>query len=142
MKVRAVIDTNVVVSGILSSSDSFPSRILDAWLRREGFYPLISFGLQKEIIEVLRRPKIQKRISDSDDLEVLLPILFSKAEMVKVKRIQTKAFSDKKDHFLFELALSGQAEVIVTGDGELLQKAKVQEVAIVSPREFCELNGL
>ena len=137
MKVRVVIDTNVIISGILSPRN-YPAQILDAWLKGICFQPLISSALKTEIIEVLKRPKIMVRIANRSDLDALLPLLFAKAEMVKPKKIKAVVFKDKKDHFLFELASSGSAEAIITGDDILVRQKKIAEVELLTPKEFCE----
>ena len=58
-KPRAVVDTNVIVSGIISGN-GYPARIVDAWLSGE-FEVVISKRLQEEVNEVFNRLKIKIR---------------------------------------------------------------------------------
>lgn len=52
---RAVIDTNVLVSGLLSRRN-YPARVLDAWVFNQ-FTPVVSPDLAKEYASVLAREK-------------------------------------------------------------------------------------
>ena len=58
--------------------------------------------------------------------------------MVKPKKIKSVMFNDKKDHFLFELASSGLAEAIITGDDILARQKKIAEIELLTPKKFCE----
>ena len=59
----------------------------------------MSAELKKEITEVLMRPKISGRIPISRDLDAMIQLLCANAKMVKVKKIRSVKFSDKKDHY-------------------------------------------
>ncbi len=60
--VSAVLDTNVLVSGLVA----FPRQLLDAWL--EGRYTLVpSFYLVEELIHVLAYPRIVQHLRLNDD---------------------------------------------------------------------------
>ena len=134
---RVVIDTNVIVSGILSANN-YPARIVNTWLEGERFQPILSEDLKREVTNVLNRPKIKKRLSRAVDLEILLPALFKKATLVSPKKIKNQVFTDEGDHFLLELAVSGEAKVIVTGDEGMLKHGSFEGLILVNPRQFCE----
>lgn len=57
--IRAVLDTNVIVSGVLKE-DSIPGQLLKAFLEEEKFLLVTSIEILREIASVLRYPKIQK----------------------------------------------------------------------------------
>jgi len=62
--VSAVLDTNVLVSGLVAEQ-GFPRQLLDAWL--EGRYTLVtSFYLVEELIHVLSYPRIVQRLRLND----------------------------------------------------------------------------
>ncbi len=137
-KPRAVVDTNVIVSGIISGN-GYPARIVDAWLSGE-FEVVISKRLQEEVNEVFNRLKIKRRPDYSaKDVKKILGTLFNKAEKVKPKRVDINISLDVKDHFLLELAISAKAGFIVSGDEELLACVDYQGVKFVSPKSFSEL---
>lgn len=55
---RAVLDTNVIISGIISSKGA-PRKILKFW-RNKKIHLVISQEIIDEILDVLKRPKIKK----------------------------------------------------------------------------------
>lgn len=65
---RVVLDTNVLVSGLLVPS-SPPGQIVQAW-RHGQFTVVMSDPLPKEVERVLGYPKIQKRLGWTPDLIV------------------------------------------------------------------------
>ena len=134
MKIRAIIDTNVVVSGILTSN-SPPAAIIDAWIQ-DKFESIISADLEKEIRGVLQRPKVRKRIKNPGDVEVVLKLIFKKSLSFKPKVGNFPSLPDLADRFLFDLAVAANAEVIVTGDKALLEMKPVGKMQVINPREF------
>lgn len=136
-KLRVVVDTNVIVSGIISRN-GYPASIIEAWLRGE-FEVIISKKLQEEVNEVFDRLKIKKRPNHSSkDVKKILGVLFNKAEKIKPKRMDINISLDIKDHFLLELAASAKADIIVSGDEELLGCVDYKGTKIMSPKSFCE----
>ena len=128
---RVVVDTNVVVSAL--TAGGIPQKIIQAWITGE-FLALLSKELQNEINTVLGRSKL---VSFDKKRHILLGTLFNQALMVLPKRINKKVFSDDGDHFLYELAVTGQATMIVTGDKGLLSVKRVSGIEILNPEQFC-----
>ena len=62
---RVVIDTNVIVSGILSR-DGAPAKLLNAW-RERRFLLLISSEIVTEVRAVMQYPRIRYKYHLSDD---------------------------------------------------------------------------
>ena len=111
-KPRVVVDTNVIVSGLLVPG-SAPAKIIDAWIAGRGFQPVLSKALIAEVNEVLRRPKIKARLTRKlSPLKVVLGILVNKAVQITPKHLDDGLFSDSKDHFLLELAVTAKARAI------------------------------
>ena len=134
-KPLVVLDTNVIVSGFLSG-DTYPSKILDAWLLKY-VQVAVSPELKQELNQVLKKPYINKILLNQKSIRPILGKLFNKSLMVLPKPISKVVFPDKKDHFLLELAITARAVVIVTGDKELLSVKKVKDIVIYSPKQFC-----
>jgi putative PIN family toxin of toxin-antitoxin system len=66
----------------------------------------------------LRRPKFDKYVSEQGRLEFLASLL-DEAEIVPISQKIVEC-RDPKDNRILELALSGQASDVVTGDADLL----------------------
>jgi putative PIN family toxin of toxin-antitoxin system len=128
--VRTVIDTNIWISFLISNLlKGFDALILS------GKIAIITSEEQlNEIIEVLHRPKFRKHISE-DDISEFLAILYKTAKIVKTGN-EIKDCRDMKDNFILEIAMAGNASVIVTGDKDLLELNPYRGKKIVTPKEF------
>jgi uncharacterized protein len=129
--IRAVLDTNTIVSGVGWGGP--PGAVLDAAL--DGRYELISSPpLLDELRRVLSYPKLQVVVGDADELIKLLALaatVVTPTETVTISR-------DPDDDRLIEAALASDAEVIVTGDQDLLALGRIGHIQILTPREFLE----
>jgi putative PIN family toxin of toxin-antitoxin system len=111
---RAVVDTNVWVSGI-AFPDGAPGRVLQE-LRIGAFEAVASWRLAEEIVEVMRRPRMRALgIGESDVRDVLILL----APMLPDVEIDL-TIRDPDDIPVVSAAISGAAEAIVTGDKDLL----------------------
>jgi putative PIN family toxin of toxin-antitoxin system len=133
--VRVVLDTNVLVSALLSPKGS-PARIYAAWI--EGRFTLLTSSEQlAELKATLAKPKLRRFVHRAqtgrliNELGVFAEIV---SELTAVRRSP-----DPDDDFLLELAEGGQADYLVTGDqGDLLLLARHGRTRIVGARFFCE----
>ena len=134
-KPLVVLDTNVIVSGFLSS-DTYPSKILDAWLF--GYFQVaVSQELKQELNQVFKKPYINKILQNQKSIKPILGKLFNKSIMISPAPIDEVVFLDETDHFLLELAVTAQASIIVTGDKKLLNFKKIENILIYNPKQFC-----
>ena len=128
---RVVFDTNVVLSALL-----FPNSRL-AWLRshwHEGSaVPLISPATAQELTRVLGYAKF--RLSEQYRLE-LLALYLPYCEKVYPADMCPHECRDPKDQPLLDLAQSGKADVLVTGDEDLLALAGQTEFVIETPGNY------
>jgi putative PIN family toxin of toxin-antitoxin system len=129
-KIRIVIDTNVWISFFISKA----LKKLKGYLGKEDIVVLISDELFDELLEVLYRPRISKYIKKEDVLEIIGLIQF-KAEWIEIKQ-RTTICRDKKDNFLLDLAISGNADYLITGDNDLLVIDEFEGTEIVDFRAF------
>lgn len=131
---RAVVDTNVWVSGLIIPGGA-PGAVLE--LVRTGRIEVVaSWALVEELLDVLKRPKLRRyRIApaDADDLLALLtPLLPSMDVRVPVR--------DPDDAPVVAAALSGRADAIITGDAdftadtELIRWLERHGVETLTPR--------
>lgn len=130
---RAVLDTNVFVSGLLLP-DSIPGRIIAAW--REGqFYLVISEPILAEIGKVLAYPKIRKRLGwDAATIANYLLLLRFEAEVVNLDKVTASVPRDANDDMVLATLLVGKADALVTGDQDLL--ALAADYPIIMPADF------
>lgn len=129
--VRAVLDTNTVVSAALLLH-SVPRQAFDRVL--EHGKALISSATVAEINDVLRRPRFDKYLSEEERME-FLATLVREAELVDVTDVVTEC-RDPKDNKLLELAVSGKATHIISGDNDLLVLHPFRDIAILTPHNF------
>ena len=133
-KPRAVLDTNVFVSGLISPKGP-PARILMA-LRSARFTLVSSPPVNEEIIEVLSRPTIRDRYGLGDRIFDVSFILWEVVDLV-IDLPDVQVSSDPDDDKFLATAVAGRADYLGTGDvGDLLSLREYKGVRIVSPREF------
>ena len=129
--IRAVLDTNTIVSGVGWGGPS--GAVLDAALA--GHFEIVeSPTLLDELRRVLNYPKLQEVVGDADELVkffALAAVVVTPTETVTVSR-------DPDDDRLIEAALAANADVIVTGDQDLLTVERVDQIQVLTPREFNE----
>lgn len=130
---RFVLDTNVLVSALLLET-STSRRAFDHALDHGKI--LLSFPVLAELNEVLSRKQFRKYV-DEDDARRFLAALVRVAEWVEVSARITACRDPKDDKFL-ELAVSGHATHIVTGDHDLLTLNPFQGISVLTPQAFLE----
>lgn len=114
MKPRIVVDTNLWIRALLGGTISRP--ILEAW-RAGEFLVLISQPLLDELEAVAQRPRLRQRI-DPAVAKALLEQLRWRGQWVEATAVPPRC-RDPKDHPVLATALSGEADAIVSGDGDL-----------------------
>ncbi len=132
---RCVLDTNVLISALLLPS-SKPRRVLDT-VSRHGKV-LLCFELLAELYSVLKRKQFRKYV-DEEDIRSFLAALTREAEWVELTT-RIKVCRDPKDDKLLELATSGAANYLITGDSDLLALHPFQGILILSPEPFLRLH--
>lgn len=126
-----VLDTNIVVSALLFKN-SQPRQALDK-ARHQGTI-LMSQSIWQEIIEVLTRPKFEKYVT-AIERDLFLGWLTESVNFIEISKTIV-ACRDAKDDKILELAVNGDAELIVSGDEDLLILNPFQQIAIVTVRQF------
>jgi len=127
---RIVLDTNVLVSGLLNPEGN-PGRILDLFLAGEVTL-LADDRILAEYRAVLRRPKFGL---DAADVSDFLDLLEAESERVTATPIGSK-LPDESDRAFVEVALAGGAESLVTGNVRHFRLPHVGRLSIDSPAEF------
>jgi putative PIN family toxin of toxin-antitoxin system len=129
---RIVVDTNVFVSAVLKVN-SLPFLVV-RWIDQHGGL-LKSVTTEREILSVLERPHIASVTIPSfrDDLAKML----ATAELVPITE-RVAACRDPHDDKFLELAVNGHADLIVSGDADLLALNPFRNIPIVTPATFVQ----
>lgn len=134
-----VIDTNVVVSGMITDQlDSPPARIVDAMLR--GTFPfLLSLDLLAEYRTVLLRPKIQGLHGLTGiEVDTILTKIAANGLVKEPGGTQAKGL-DPGDLHIWQLLETVSNAMLVTGD-QALRKYLIKTTPVFSPQEFISEN--
>jgi putative toxin-antitoxin system toxin component, PIN family len=130
---RFVVDTNVLISALLFNN-SVPFRAIEL-AEKQGII-LYSEATLHELEQVLNRKKFNKYLS-LEDRQVFLLKFISASELVSITE-KIAVCRDEKDNKFLELAVSGNANIIVTGDLDLLVLNPFQAVEILTPDMFID----
>jgi putative PIN family toxin of toxin-antitoxin system len=130
-----VFDTNAIVSALLLKN-SVSRQAFDRALRDGKI--IVSSATMTELNEVLKRKKFEKYVTEEERVQ-FLTTLVREAKLVEVTETVTDC-RDPKDNKFLELAVSGNAVCIVSGDKDLLDLHPFRGVTIVPPREFLSLR--
>jgi putative PIN family toxin of toxin-antitoxin system len=128
---RCVVDTNMLVSAIVFPP-SVPRQAVDKAISDEVL--LFSEFTMDELKEVLFRSKFDRYVS-REERALFLAQVGSVAEFVPIIRLVRECRDPKDDKFL-EVALNGRADLIITGDADLLRMHPWREIAVVTPAGY------
>ncbi|WP_232826329.1 putative toxin-antitoxin system toxin component, PIN family [Cyanothece sp. BG0011] len=131
---RFVVDTNVLISALLIKDSSAFKAIQT--IEKIGF-TLYSDQTLEEITQVLQRKKFDKYLTIEERQEFILKFV-EKSESVIITESITVC-RDSKDNKFLELAISGKADFIITGDEDLLILNPFQNISIMTISEFLKL---
>jgi uncharacterized protein len=124
---RTVVDTNALVSRLILP------RSTPAQAERRAMKPS-SEATMNELADVLSRSKFDRYVSLADRKRFISD-LCGIVEFVPIIQLVRECRDPKDDKFL-EVALNGRADVIITGDADLLALHPWQEIAILSPAQY------
>jgi len=129
-KTKAVLDTNILISGILFGGN--PRQIFELVIQGK-IDAYISPVIFTEFKELLIRPKFgithEKCFLISKEIENLFCFVFSQVRVDLIK-------DDPDDNIILECALAADCEYIITGDSHLLTLKLFDKIKIVSPAMF------
>ncbi len=130
---RAVLDTNIVVSALLFAHGRLaPIRL--AW-QANAFAPLVSADTTEELIRVLSYPKF--KLSSGDREELLADYLpYCTTVTMRDKAPKSPSCRDPWDLPFLQLAAHARADFLVTGDRDLLDIRDKMRFAIVTAEAF------
>lgn len=134
----AVLDTNVVVSAVISTKGP-PAEIIKAW-RAQSFAWVTSGPLLGELERTLRSTRLQKYIAWSDDeVTEFIGLIRQLTRIVEPSAHIDVIKADPDDNRVLEAAIEGRVDYIVTGDHDLLDLREYEGIAIVTPARFAAI---
>lgn len=128
---RAVLDTNVLISALLFTGVA--SELVPLWQKGE-ITVLLSREILDEYLRVLAYPKFQLSEEEIKALieEELLPFVQVIKPGTRIRAVRRDPSDDK----FLECAVAGKADVIISGDKELLALRHYRRVRMQTPSEF------
>ena len=128
---RIVVDTNVLVSRLLG-----PRSVPGEAVRRaaDRGVLLVSEVTMAELAGVLARPKFDAYVS-VEERQRFLRLLGRIALMVPILH-RVQACRDPRDDMFLEVAVNGEADLIVSGDADMVAMRSFRRVPILTPAAY------
>lgn len=126
-----IIDTNVLISFLLKA-ESIPGQTVRHVLIHDT--PLLSEDTEKELFRKLLNPKFDRYVT-LDLRMAFFDTFVRRAEKISPS-VTVHDCRDSEDNKFLELARSGNARYIISGDKDLLVFDPYQGIRIVTPKDF------
>jgi putative PIN family toxin of toxin-antitoxin system len=128
---KVVFDTNIFISAFVIQGSQAEKAVLKIIEGKDVL--VLSKGILDELLSILST----KFSRDKEEISRVAVILSEVAEWVEPSE-KIKVLNDEPDNRILECAVSGNAEVIVTGDKELLRLRGYKRTKIISLKEYLE----
>jgi uncharacterized protein len=134
---RVVVDTNVWISALLWGGQ--PDRISQL-AELKQIKAISSEEIFTEFSEILQKAKFQKRLNQlgftADEVTIMAKRLMT---FVVIEEILVPELRDPKDQMILATAIAGNANVIISGDKDLLTLHSFRDISVFSPFEFLSI---
>ena len=130
MRVKCVVDTNVLISAALTKGAPF--RIVEHLIKNNAL--IFSKETIRELSSRITQPKFDKYVS-AEDHEAYVNNLILSADLVIIDNLIQGCRHRDDDKFL-ETAVKGDARFIISGDQDLLTMHRFEGIDIVTVQEF------
>ncbi len=130
--IKAIIDTNVFVSGTLWKGS--PHKVLALW--SEAKFKLV---VSKEIVDEYEAVFSNLLNHQQDLVARILETIRVHAEYVQAAKLQKPICRDPNDDMFLAAAFAAKSNYIVSGDKDLLVLNDVLDLKIVNPRQFLDV---
>jgi uncharacterized protein len=136
-KLRAVIDTNLFISGLFAR-DILLSQLQDLWINQD-FQLVTSVEIIKEVSRVLYYPRIQERFKPREEnIRHFFRLIFRKAIISKDIYKTDRITDDPTDNKFLACALEKEADYIISRDPYLRNIKHYHRIQIVDARSFID----
>ncbi|MCL4352994.1 putative toxin-antitoxin system toxin component, PIN family [Patescibacteria group bacterium] len=139
--IRAVLDTNILISALITKKSSAPLKLYKAFTEQK-FLLITSPSILTEVEDVMNRKKIAKlhKLSPRQRkqiMEQLLTLCYVTLESPKADKVIIER-DPNDDKFLYA-AFEAHADYIVSGDDDLLDLGEYKGIKIVTPNDFAAI---
>lgn len=128
---RAVFDTNLLISYLLTHRPPIAT-LIDEYVAREEILLVTAPELLEELHRVLGYPRLQRYYTEEERTRFVALVMVL-SEVVELPANIPTICRDPDDDRVIACAVAGQADVIVSGDQDLLVLAQVGEIPILTP---------
>jgi uncharacterized protein len=136
-KLRAVVDTNLFISGLFGK-DTLSAALQDLWVHRE-FELATSIEILREVSRVLQYPRIRERFKPKDEnIRRFFRLIFRKAIITKDLYSTDRITDDPSDNIFLACAMEAKADYIVSRDPHIRNLKHFHGVRIVDVKAFVE----
>ncbi|TAK53406.1 MAG: putative toxin-antitoxin system toxin component, PIN family, partial [Gammaproteobacteria bacterium] len=132
---RVVLDTNVLVSGLVYPG-SVPGRIVEAW-RQGSLAVVLSRYILDELVRVL--PRLSKVRMTPAEIRDLADSFVFLADVVEPQGVREPNLRDPADQPVLLTLLAANADYLISGDKDLL--ALAEQYSIITPAQFWARHG-
>jgi hypothetical protein len=129
--IPVVIDTNVLVSGLLFGGKT--GKIVELWKNRR-IQPYMSKAMADELVRVLAYPKFQLTADEIDYL--LYSEILPHFEVTMTKDGPVVVEDDPQDDMFLRCAEAAETKFVVIGDRHLLSLKAYRKISILTPTQF------
>jgi len=129
---KIVLDTNVIVSGLLTPFG--PGGEIVRMVSAGILIVQYDSRILSEYYEVLHRPKFQ---FDVDEIESFLDFVQKNGRLITAVPLMNR-LPDPDDEPFLEIAISGHADCIITGNKAHFPKRLCQGTKVLSPSQFID----
>lgn len=130
---KVVIDTNVFISGVLTTGGN-PSVLIKAWKRTRKYQLFVTEEIIQEVLRVMIRLNVNADIIVDWDKTIRKNAI----QVVPTRKIEVIE-EDPTDNKFLECAVESNADYIVTGDKHLKKLSEFEGIKIVDVREFLDI---
>ena len=128
---NVILDTNIWISFLLGKR----LQSVESVFQNADIHVYVSQDLIAELVAVLARPKIRRYVS-VQSVEAMWTLIREHCYVIENYSIADSSIRDPKDVYLLSMAQAIPADVIVTGDKDLLILGKYQNTFILSFADF------
>ena len=131
---RIVIDTNVLISAFIGRGRSH--QVFEHCVRNHQIVT------SQFVLDELQEKLIDKFKYSEEAAHEVVALLQSTAEIIAPQTLASSVCRDSDDDNILATAVTGQCQLIITGDKDLLVLQRINDIAIVNPATFSEMDGV
>jgi putative PIN family toxin of toxin-antitoxin system len=135
--IRAILETNLLISYLLTHRPPI-AMLLGDLLAKDGFAMVTAPELLAELDRVLKYPKLQRHYTGEERTRFVAMVL-SLSEAAELPETIPRICRDPEDDWLIACAVVGEADMVVSGDADLLALKRVGGIPIVMAAQFVEM---